>query len=92
MAMTSINISLPQELKQYIEAQTQAGYSTPSEYARELIRENQKRQLQEQLERRLLEGLNSGGSILADERFWADLKTEAVSLLKARKTNRAERK
>jgi len=35
--MTSMNISLPEELKEYIEEQTQRGYSTPSEYVRELI-------------------------------------------------------
>jgi Arc/MetJ-type ribon-helix-helix transcriptional regulator len=39
--MTSMNISLPQELKEYIEQQTKIGYSTPSEYVRELIRGDQ---------------------------------------------------
>jgi hypothetical protein len=37
MAMTSMNVSLPEELKEYVEAQTKRGYSTPSEYVRELI-------------------------------------------------------
>ncbi len=39
MAMTAMNISLPEELKEYVEQHTKAGYSTPSEYVRELIRE-----------------------------------------------------
>ena len=33
--MTSMNVSLPEELKQFAEAQTRRGYSTPSEYVRE---------------------------------------------------------
>ena len=37
MSMTSMNISLPQELKKYIERQIKTGYSTPSEYVRDLI-------------------------------------------------------
>ena len=41
--MTSTNVSLPEELKDYVEAQTRRDYSTPSEYVRELIREDQKR-------------------------------------------------
>ena len=58
MNMTSMNISLPEELKEYVEEQTQRGYSTPSEYVRELIREDQKRRAKERLDALLLEGLN----------------------------------
>ena len=92
MAMTSMNISLPDELKQYIEAQTKAGYSTPSEYLRELIREDRKRRAQQRLDQLLLEGLNSGESIPADEKFWADLKTEALRSIEARKKSRSKQK
>jgi antitoxin ParD1/3/4 len=87
-----MNISLPEELKQYVEAQTKAGYSTPSEYLRELIREDQKRRAQQRLEELLLEGLNSGGPVLADEKFWSNLKAEALAQMEARRKNRAPRK
>jgi antitoxin ParD1/3/4 len=90
--MTSMNISLPEELKQYVETQTKAGYSTPSEYVRELIREDQKRRAHERLELLLLEGLNSGESIPADDKFWADLKSEALEKIKARKRSKAKQK
>ena len=33
-----MNVSLPEELKEFAEAQTKRGYSTPSEYVRDLIR------------------------------------------------------
>ena len=90
--MTSMNISLPDDLKQYVEAQTKAGYSTPSEYVRELIREDRKRRAQQRLEQLLLEGLNSGEPVVADEKFWADLKTEALERIGARRNTRSRQK
>jgi antitoxin ParD1/3/4 len=83
--MTSMNVSLPEELKEYVEAQTKSGYSTPSEYVRELIRGDQKRRAKERLDALLLEGLNSGDSIPVDAKFWSDLKQEALAKLESRK-------
>jgi len=79
-----MNISLPEDLKEYVERQTRRGYSTPSEYVRELIREDQKRRATERLDALLLEGLDSGKPIRADARFWTNLKREALAKLKAR--------
>jgi antitoxin ParD1/3/4 len=46
MAMTSLNISLPQALKEYVEGQVASGdWGTPSEYVRELIRQDKERRL-----------------------------------------------
>jgi antitoxin ParD1/3/4 len=46
MAMSSINISLPEALKQYVEGQVNSGdWSTPSEYIRELIRQDKEQRL-----------------------------------------------
>ena len=46
MAMTSLNISLPEALKEYIEGQVATGdWGTPSEYVRELIRQDKERRL-----------------------------------------------
>ena len=46
MAMTSLNISLPQPLKQYVEGQVASGdWGTPSEYIRELIRQDKERRM-----------------------------------------------
>jgi antitoxin ParD1/3/4 len=72
MDMTSFNISMPKALKQYIEEQVAGGtYSTPSEYVRELIREDQKRRVKERLESALLEGLNSGPAMEINADYWA---------------------
>ena len=44
--MTSLNISLPEPLKEYIEGQVASGdWGTPSEYVRELIRQDKERRL-----------------------------------------------
>jgi antitoxin ParD1/3/4 len=46
MAMTSLNISLPEALKAYVEGQVASGdWGTPSEYVRELIRQDKERRL-----------------------------------------------
>ena len=44
--MTSLNISLPEALKNYVEGQVASGdWGTPSEYIRELIRQDKERRL-----------------------------------------------
>ena len=56
--MQTMNISLPDPMKQYVEEQVTAGdYSSASEYMRELVRADQRRNTKEQLERTLLESL-----------------------------------
>ena len=60
MGMATMNISLPEPLKHFVEEQVnQGGYSTASEYLRELIREAQRRKQRDELETKLLAGLNS---------------------------------
>ena len=44
--MASLNISLPEALKQYVEGQVASGdWGTPSEFIRELIRQDKERRL-----------------------------------------------
>jgi len=44
--MTSLNISLPEALKDYVEGQVASGdWGTPGEYVRELIRQDKERRL-----------------------------------------------
>jgi antitoxin ParD1/3/4 len=77
--MTSMNISLPEPLKLFVEEQvSKGGYSTASEYLRELIREAQRRTDRQELEAKLLAGLNSPTSEMsADE--WAALRQRILS-------------
>ena len=71
MTMTSLNVSLPKPLKAYVETHVQrGGYSTPSEYVRALIREEQRREEKARIESLLLEGIGSGDPIEADKTYW----------------------
>ena len=72
-------------MKEFAEAQTKRGYSTPSEYVRELIREDQKRKAKEKLDQLLLEGLSSGDPIPVDAAFWNEIKKDALVKLASRK-------
>jgi len=61
--MSSINFSVPDDLREFVDERVaRAGFSTPSEYMRHLIREDRRRAAQEQLEALLLEGLDSGAA------------------------------
>ncbi len=86
--MQSMNISLPDPLKQFVDGQIAQGrYSSASEYVRELIRADEKRKAEEQLEAKLLEGLNSTESELTPA-DWKAIRKEALVTLEARKKQR----
>lgn len=60
MPMTSLNISLPEALKEYVEGQVASGdWGTPSEYVRELIRQDKERRLSD-LEQELVAATKGG--------------------------------
>jgi antitoxin ParD1/3/4 len=84
LAMQTMNISLPDPLKDFVDGQITSGrYSSVSEYVRELIRQDEKRKAEERFETMLLEGLASPETALT-RRDFADIRKEALSLLKAR--------
>lgn len=72
MAAT-INISLPEPLKAYVDAQTEAGnYGTPQEFIRELIQDDRDRH-RRNLEERLLDVLRQEPeAIEISEEDWAN--------------------
>jgi len=72
--MQTMNISLPDPLKEFVDQQVSAGhYSSVSEYMRELIRLDEKRKAQERLEVMLREGLKSPASEMT-KKDWDELK------------------
>ena len=86
--MQSMNISLPDPLKQFVDGQIAQGrYSSVSEYMRELIRADEKRKVEEHLEAKLLEGLNSPESELTPA-DWSAIRKEALAKLEERKKQR----
>jgi antitoxin ParD1/3/4 len=82
--MQTMNISLPDPLKQFVDGQIAQGrYSSVSEYVRDLIRADERRKAEEQLEAKLLEGLNSTASELTPA-DWSLIRKEAMAVLAAR--------
>lgn len=83
--MQTMNISLPDPMKQYVEEQVSAGgYSSASEYVRELVRADQKNKAKEALEERLLEALQSGDAIDVTPKMWEELREKVRARAKAR--------
>ncbi|MBF0152612.1 MAG: type II toxin-antitoxin system ParD family antitoxin [Magnetococcales bacterium] len=86
--MQSMNISLPESLKRFVDGQVAQGhYSSISEYVRELIRADEKRKAENELEAQLLEGINSHESEY-DVAEWNALRKEALALLESRRARR----
>ena len=64
--MTNLNVSMPEAMKEFIEAEVRTGsYSTPSEFVRDLVRDFQRRKASEG-EQRLIDALLSGKPIADD--------------------------
>ena len=73
--MSTMNISLPDSLKHFVDQQvTDRGYGTSSEYVRELIRHDQDRQ---RLRGLLLEGALSAPGAPIDDDYFAALRKRA---------------
>jgi antitoxin ParD1/3/4 len=68
--MTTMNISLPETLKDFVDTQVQEqGYSTSSEYVRTLIRNDQVKRAEQRLAALMLEGLESGPAISVEAAY-----------------------
>jgi antitoxin ParD1/3/4 len=75
--MSTMNISLPDILKAFVDEQVVSrGYSTSSEYVRELIRDDQDRQ---RLRALLLEGASSPPALPLDDAYFDDLREQVRS-------------
>lgn len=87
--MQTMNISLPDQLKDFVEAQVGSGrYSSVSEYVSELIRDDEKRKAQDKLDTLLLEGIQSGQPTEMTRQNWDDLRREAIELLELRESRK----
>ena len=59
--MDTMNIALPPQMKDFVQAQVErGGYSSVSEYVRQLIRADQQRKVGEDIDRKLLDALDDG--------------------------------
>ncbi len=82
---TTINVSLPSFMRTYLETRVQNdGYGSISDLVRALIRDDQKRQSQEELDRRLLTALDSGDATPMTTKDWEDIKSSVKSKISKR--------
>lgn len=73
MSTVTMNISLSDELKAFVDARVQArGYSSTSEYMRDLVRRDEERAAEERFAALIQEGVDSG----IDPRPWEEHRAE----------------
>lgn len=82
--MSTMNISLPEALKAFVDEQVDSrGFGTSSEYVRELIRKDQERL---QLRELLLAGARSRPAAAADRAYFATLRDRIGGRTSTRKS------
>ncbi|MBM3752618.1 MAG: hypothetical protein FJW38_01405 [Acidobacteria bacterium] len=79
-----MTITLDPKVEERLRARAEAAGLTVDRYVENMILEEESPE--DELERLLLEGLNSGESIPVDAKFWAERRAEVERRLQARKT------
>ena len=75
--MTTMNVSLPEELKAFVDSQAErGGYGSTSEFVRDLVRREQDRQ---QLRALLLDGASSPTGPIAGQGYFSALRVRVNS-------------
>jgi len=83
----TVNISMPPSLGEFVKRRMAAkGYDNTSEYFRQLVREDQRREESERLESLLLEGLASGTPTPATEEWWEERRAKLAAKAKRRRS------
>ncbi|MGH7823384.1 MAG: type II toxin-antitoxin system ParD family antitoxin [Candidatus Binatia bacterium] len=81
-----MNVSLPAGLRKWIDEQVELrGFSTASEYIRQVLREEREREARRRIDAALLEGLASGPATGMTSSDWADIRREGRKHLPRRK-------
>jgi antitoxin ParD1/3/4 len=87
--MTTVTISLPESLRDFIEVQVKTkGYGNVSEYFRGLLREAQEREADKRLETLLLESLDDPRpDINITPEFWDGVKKRLLNRVEKRRSS-----
>lgn len=81
----SLNISLPQPLKKWVEKQTkEKGFSTTSEFVRDMIRREKAQEARRRVDNLLLEAMENGEPTPMTAQDWQDIRREGRKLAAAR--------
>ena len=87
--VTTMNISLPKTMRAFVQERVaEGGYSSVSEYFRELVRKDEQTKAQDRLDRLLLEGVHSGRAAAMTREDWAGIRGEVRARLRRRSGRR----
>lgn len=86
--MATMNVSLPDKMKQWVEEQVQSGrYGNSSDYVRDLVRRDQERaEAREKLQQMVDEALASGLVRISREELLERVMSKAKAAVEARKS------
>ena len=84
-----MNISLPERMREWVEERVVAdGYGTASEFIRALIRQEQRREVQENLDQKLIEAIDSGEAVEMTSKDWEHIRSTVRARLAAKSKGR----
>ena len=87
MADATLTVSLPASVRRHVDDRVAAGdFATADDYVRALIDDDMRRRAEDELEARLVEGINSGSAVPAD---WIRIRDAAYRLAGADKPTQA---
>jgi antitoxin ParD1/3/4 len=73
-----MNVSLPRELKKWVDDQVKSGgYGTASEFLRDMLRRARERQLRREIDAALVEAVGEGAHTVMDDADWASIRKAA---------------
>lgn len=77
----SLNISLPEQVRVFIEEQmTSRGFKSVNDYVYHLILQDQERTAQTKVDALLVEGIESGKTVKATDDWWEAKRTHLIIL------------
>jgi antitoxin ParD1/3/4 len=81
-----MNISLPAPLKNWIDQQVEArGYSTASEFVRDVLRREQEQAARAAIDARLVQAIESGDSTPMTAKDWKRIRSEGLKQARTRR-------
>jgi antitoxin ParD1/3/4 len=81
-----MNISLPAPLKNWIEQQVEErGYSTASEFVRDVLRREQEQAARAAIDARLVQAIESGNSTPMTAKDWKRIRSEGLKQARTRR-------
>jgi antitoxin ParD1/3/4 len=85
--MSTMSLTLPDSLKAFVESQaTKRGYGSPNDYLEALIREDQRKAENDEIENKLLEALQGPPAVPVTAETWEAVKQEGLRRLEAMKS------